>query len=120
MLAYRRLPFQGLLSEVKVVNPPGVSKPWSIEMGEILGIGITHYPGLISPDEDRAFPLTRTLLSDRIPSEVKDPATWPEAMRTEYSDDQGIAAARMHRDRLVAGFRQQEGRTGTPSIPISF
>ena len=76
-------------------------------MGEILGIGITHYPGLISPDEDRAFPLTRTLLSDRIPSEVKDPATWPEAMRTEYGDDQGIAAARMHRDRLVAGFRQQ-------------
>ena len=87
-------------------------------MGEILGIGITHYPGLIAPDEDRAFPLTRTLLSDRIPAEVKDPATWPEAMRTEYGEDQGVAAARCTATGWwpVSG---SNGRSWTPSIPIS-
>ncbi|GIT45259.1 MAG: hypothetical protein Ct9H300mP11_31950 [Chloroflexota bacterium] len=31
-------------------------------MGDILGAGTTHYPPLnFFPDEDRAFPLTRTL-----------------------------------------------------------
>ena len=28
-------------------------------MGDILGVGLTHYPSLIAPDEERAFPLTR-------------------------------------------------------------
>ena len=31
------------------------------EMAEILGLGLTHYPPLISPDEDKAIPLKRTL-----------------------------------------------------------
>ena len=53
-------------------------------MGEILGIGLTHYPGLIAPDEDRNYPLTRTLCSDQVAEELKNPATWPEAMQAEY------------------------------------
>ena len=70
-------------------------------MGEVLGIGLTHYPGLISPDEDRNYPLTRTLLSNRIAPEHKDPSNWPEAMRNEYGDDQGVASSREHRERLL-------------------
>jgi hypothetical protein len=43
-------------------------------MGEILGIGVTHYPPFIAPDEDRMFPLRRTLArDDRVPQEMKDP-----------------------------------------------
>ena len=76
-------------------------------MGEILGIGLTHYPGLIAPDEDRAFPLTRLLRSDSIPTELKNPANWPEAMRVEYGEDEGISASRAHRERLLASFRVQ-------------
>jgi len=76
-------------------------------MGEVLGIGLTHYPGLISPDEDRNYPLTRTLLSNRIAPEHKDPSNWPEAMRNEYGDDQGVASSREHRERLVQGIRKQ-------------
>ena len=30
-------------------------------MGEILGAGLTHYPPMITPDEDRAFPLNLAL-----------------------------------------------------------
>ena len=76
-------------------------------MGEILGIGMTHYPGLIAPDEDRGFPLARALRGNSIPEEMKNPSNWPEAMRIEYGEDEGVAAAKVHRDRLVAGFRKQ-------------
>ena len=36
-------------------------------MGDILGIGVTHYPGLIQPDEQMAGLLNRTLNSDQVP-----------------------------------------------------
>ena len=74
-------------------------------MAEILGVGLTHYPGMIAPDEDLGYPLTRALRhNDRIPAEMKDPASWPEAMRAEYGDDEGLASSRKHRERLVRGF----------------
>ena len=47
-------------------------------MGEILGIGVTHFPGLMMPDAYMSQFLTRTLKSDRVPAEMKDPARWPE------------------------------------------
>ena len=75
-------------------------------MAEILGVGATHYPPLITPDEERAFPLTRTLRSNKqIPPELKNPVNWPEPMRIEYGEDEGLAAAGRHRERLVKGFR---------------
>jgi len=37
-------------------------------MAEIFSAGVTHYPALIAPDEDRAYPLLRTLKNDeRLP-----------------------------------------------------
>ena len=76
-------------------------------MGDILGAGSTHYPPLISPDEDRAFPLTRTLKNnDKIPEKMKSPTSWPEPMRIEYGEDEGLKSAAEHRARLVKGFRQ--------------
>jgi hypothetical protein len=73
-------------------------------MGEILGIGVTHYPGLIQPDRQMAGLLDRTLNSDQVPAELKDPARWPEPMRKEWADP--LAAAVEHRKRLVGGFRK--------------
>jgi len=73
-------------------------------MGEILGIGVTHYPGLIQPDEQMAGLLNRTLNSDQVPDKLKDPKTWPEAMRQEWSDP--VGSAKEHRRRLVGGFRE--------------
>jgi hypothetical protein len=76
-------------------------------MAEILGLGLTHYPPLITPDEDRGFPLTRTLRHNHnVPAELKNPSSWPEAMRIEYGEDEGLAAAREHRQRLVDGIRK--------------
>ena len=50
-------------------------------MGDILGIGVTHYPGLIQPDQQMAGLLDRTLKSEQVPEELKDPARWPTPMR---------------------------------------
>ena len=76
-------------------------------MGEILGVGTTHYPPLISPDEDRSFPLTRTLRNNtNVPEAMKIPTNWPEAMRVEYGEDEGFKSAQKHRERLLKGFRE--------------
>lgn len=76
-------------------------------MAEILGVGLTHSPSLISPDEDGNTSLARTLRNnDRIPAAFKDPGSWPEAMQREWSDDRGLASAKAQRKRLVEGFRR--------------
>ena len=57
-------------------------------MGEILGIGLTHYPPLIIPDEEGRIPLRITLARDeRGPPEMTNPSNWPEPMRIEYGED---------------------------------
>ncbi|HVC51633.1 MAG TPA: hypothetical protein VND87_06400 [Stellaceae bacterium] len=73
-------------------------------MGEILGIGVTHYPGLIQTDEQMAGLLSRTLNSEQVPEKLKDPKNWPADMQAEWADP--VAAAKEHRRRLVGGFRK--------------
>ena len=75
-------------------------------MAEILGVGLTHSPALITPDELKNYSLTRALTNDRIPAEQKNPESWPEAMRAEWGDDQGYTAAKFQRGKLVDGFRR--------------
>jgi hypothetical protein len=74
-------------------------------MGEVLGLGLTHYPGLMVPDEAMGSLVLRTIASGKVPAALRDPAAWPEAMRREWARDQGAAAAAGHRRRLVEGFR---------------
>ena len=76
-------------------------------MGEILGIGLSHYPGLVQPDKGRNHQLTRALNSGRLTPEQMDPANWPEAMRLEYGEDKGDTSHKKVRARLVAGFKAQ-------------
>src|ERR1700747_3615939 len=75
-------------------------------MGEILGIGVTHFPGLMLPDAYMSSFLTRTLKSDRIPAEMKESSPWPEPLRQELAAYQDGGAAAEHRRRLVGGFRK--------------
>ena len=75
-------------------------------MAEILGVGVTHSPSLIAPDELRNYSLTRALRNERIPADRKDPGSWPAAMREEWGDDAGYASALYQRERLAAGFRR--------------
>lgn len=75
-------------------------------MGEILGIGATHYPPGMVPDEYKPWPLARMLKTDRIPPHMKDPANWPEPMRKEWGDDEGVTAHKAHRARVFDAFRK--------------
>lgn len=75
-------------------------------MGEILGIGTTHYPGLVGTDEDLPG-LFHTILQDPgLPERLRDPANWPPGLREEYGDDRGLSGARRHRAAVVDHFRR--------------
>jgi hypothetical protein len=74
-------------------------------MGEILGLGMTHYPPLIGTDQNMAG-ILRTILKDPgLPERFRDPANWPAPMRQEYGSDGGTASAAVHRAELVRHFR---------------
>jgi hypothetical protein len=69
-------------------------------MGQILGLGITHYPLLSVADDHMADLLRWTLRDPGIPAAAKDPANWPEQMRRDWGGDGGTAAAAAHRAEL--------------------
>lgn len=79
-------------------------------MAELLGFGVTHYPGLYALDGDMANLLRRTLSGESIPEQFRDPANWPAKMREEWSTDGGATAARSHRECCFAAFRAVRGQ----------
>ena len=70
-------------------------------MSELLGIGITHYPGLI-PRQARPGSLRNLLKDPGLPERLRTPDGWPEAMRREWADDEGAAHAEQHRQTVRA------------------
>jgi hypothetical protein len=74
-------------------------------MGDILGLGISHWPRLAQKNDQLAYWLRRTLQDPDIPAEWKDPANWPARMREEWADDEGRSHAQEHRDSMVGGLR---------------
>lgn len=75
-------------------------------MSEILALGITHYPPLAGRDEVMAWILKRMLENPHLPEKWRRSENWPEAMQKEWSNDEGVAAARAHRERLVHALRK--------------
>jgi len=75
-------------------------------MGEILGLGVTHFPPLAGRDEDMGRILERVLEDPALPEQYRHPSGWPESMRQEYGNDHGASAAARHREFLVAHFRK--------------
>jgi len=74
-------------------------------VGEILGLGMTHYPPLIGHDQNMAD-ILRTIMKDPgLPERYRDPGGWPEPMRREYAQDGGTGAAAGHRASLLRHFR---------------
>ena len=73
-------------------------------MAEILGIGVTHYPPGLVPDEHKPWPLVRMLQGNRLPPELKNPINWPGPLRQEWGTDDGIASHQQHRTRLWNAF----------------
>ena len=74
-------------------------------MADILGLGITHYPGL-APLKARPGSLRRLLQDPGLPEHLRTPDGWPEVMRREWADDEGAAFAERHRQAVAAGIRR--------------
>ncbi|MGD0084686.1 MAG: extradiol ring-cleavage dioxygenase [Acidimicrobiales bacterium] len=72
-------------------------------MGDLLFVGVTHYPPLNLPDSEMAGLLRFALDDPSIPAQHKDPSSWPESMRDEWANYDASAAR--HRDQLVDNFR---------------
>jgi hypothetical protein len=91
-------------------------------MAEILGLGMTHYPGLYRHEADMTWVLRRTLAGKKIPAHLKDPANWPAPMREEWGNDEGVTAARTHRDRCLAATRTLRQRLDAfrPDLVVIF
>lgn len=73
-------------------------------MAEILGLGMTHYPGMTTKG-NLAARAKRFMQDPLLPEQYKDPATWPEPMRREWADDEGWAHSEEHRRQLIENFR---------------
>src|SRR5258708_31291513 len=71
------------------------------QMGEILAVGITHYPPLAGSDDTMAWILKRMLQNPHLPEKFRSVQTWPEAMRAEWGNDEVTSPARAHRERLL-------------------
>src|SRR3954471_8656163 len=76
-------------------------------MGEMLGIGCSHGPGIVgNPKTLTDVYLTLNLASDLTPAHMKDPKNWPAKMREEWADDEGMAYAREYQAKLQPAYRQ--------------
>jgi len=79
-------------------------------MAEILGMGLSHYPGPLVPTDAWARMLSRNVELGRVTQAAFDDRTrWPKPMRDEWGNDEGKDAARVHSERLMAGYRKLRG-----------
>lgn len=76
-------------------------------MGEILGLGLTHYPRFLDQDENMSVVLKAILKDPGLPEHYRTPDGWPEPMRQEWGNDEGRSAARRHREACFAQIRKQ-------------
>lgn len=74
-------------------------------MGEIIGLGTTHMPALVAPDDAMTSLFEWTLGDPDVPDAFKSSTSWPPPMKDEFGSDRGRAAAGRHRKALVEGFR---------------
>ena len=75
-------------------------------MGEILALGITHYPPLTGRDESMTWILKRMLQNPHLPENLRHPENWPAPMRAEWGADDGKASAVKHRAAMLPWFRK--------------
>jgi len=74
-------------------------------MGEIIGLGCTHYPGLTVTDERLPAGFHRLLTAPVVPADYKDRAHWPVELIAELGNDEGHSAAQRYSARMADDFR---------------
>jgi hypothetical protein len=71
-------------------------------VGEVLGLGLTHFPPLGWPDDAMDRALQFAFADPSVPDAVKQGEGWPAGMREEFDRDR-LEAAADHRAALVDG-----------------
>ncbi len=74
-------------------------------MGQVLGLGITHYPGLAFKG-DLARRINWLRSDPALPERLRSPEGWPEPMRRQWADDEGRAHVAEHRQAMIDEFRK--------------
>src|SRR5438874_1368109 len=74
-------------------------------MGQILGLGITHYPGLAYKG-NLARRINMLLADPALPEGLRSPEHWPAPMRDQWSEDEGEAHSTRHRQDMIDQFRR--------------
>ena len=75
-------------------------------MGELLGLGVTHYPTLATKHDAGINRIKARLRNSTLPERLRTPEGWPEGMRQEWGNDEGETAARRHREEMLTAFRR--------------
>jgi hypothetical protein len=76
-------------------------------MTEILGIGMTHNPGLAWKDESPGSHRVEMILKDRaLPEHLRDLNNLSEGMQQEYRLNHDGTSARIHREKVAQQFHQ--------------
>jgi Catalytic LigB subunit of aromatic ring-opening dioxygenase len=74
-------------------------------MAEIIGLGCTHYPGLLQPDDQLPGGFHHLLTAPNVPAQYKDRANWPSELLAELGNDAGVSSARRYGARMADDFR---------------
>ena len=73
-------------------------------MGEILGLGITHYPGL-GFQGNMTRRIKMCLEDPALPDRLRNMENWPAPMREQWSTDDGQSHSDAHRQDMIDRFR---------------
>ena len=74
-------------------------------MGQILGLGITHYPNLAA-SVNMAWRMQRSLEDPALPAALRDANNWHPTMRAQWGNDRGQTHSDQHRQDLIDQFRK--------------
>ena len=74
-------------------------------MGEILGLGITHYPNLATK-LNMSWRFQKALEDQTVPERFRSMQSWHPTMREQWGNDRGAAHSERHRADLIAHFRK--------------
>jgi len=74
-------------------------------MGQILGLGITHYPNLANK-LNMSWRMQKNLEDPALPESLRSASNWHPTMRGQWGKDRGQAHSDRHRKDLIEQFRR--------------
>src|SRR5262245_44956456 len=74
-------------------------------MGQILGLGITHYPNLAAR-VNMSWRMQNFMKDPALPERFRSPENWHPTMRAQWGEDGGQTHSDQHRQDLITHFRK--------------